>query len=440
MAKVPGKADAEPPKSISMFASGAGDSVVKVWKVDESTGDDTMKRSDKDSPGYVLAHTLTAHHEKVTCVAFDPVGGLLASGSADKSVLLWKPDEGSLHATMEDLREGPLCLAFDTTGEMLAIGGWDQMIQLRKVEDGSVLASLKGHTSAVTSLAFAPNGSTLASSSRDGTVRLWSVAPGNLSPDTIALLERHSGVVTCVAFSFDGALVASGGHDTRVMVWETAALTGGVRPTANANTDSLAGAPSSSLASCHTLIENGHTEYVLDLAFPQRKGRILASASADKRILLWSMELFELLWCCEGHTGPVNSLQFSSDGSILVSGSRDRTIRTWAIASREVDGAELWSGECTATLEPKPDGHSMNIECVAVVAVDMEEPVEEEVGMTEEELEELEAAMAAEEDAAGAEAPAGEEGEEGAEAAAEEVAPPAEEAEAAAEEAAPAEE
>merc|ERR1711865_239745 len=130
MAKVPGKADAEPPKSISTFASGAGDSVVKVWKVDESTGDDTMKRSDKDSPGYVLAHTLTAHHEKVTCVAFDPVGGLLASGSADKSVLLWKPDEGSLHATMEDLREGPLCLAFDTTGEMLAIGGWDQMIQV----------------------------------------------------------------------------------------------------------------------------------------------------------------------------------------------------------------------------------------------------------------------------------------------------------------------
>ena len=166
-------------------------------------------------------------------------------------------------------------------------------------------------------------------------MRLWSVAPGNLSPDTIALLERHSGVVTCVAFSFDGALVASGGHDTRVMVWETSHLTGGVRQVANANPDSLAGAPSS-LAQVQILIENGHTEYVLDLAFPQHKGRILASASADKRILLWSVETYELLWAMEGHTGPVNSIQFSSDGTILVSGSRDRTIRTWAIASREV--------------------------------------------------------------------------------------------------------
>ena len=36
-AKVEIKKDAEPPKSVSMFASGAGDSVVKVWKVDETT-------------------------------------------------------------------------------------------------------------------------------------------------------------------------------------------------------------------------------------------------------------------------------------------------------------------------------------------------------------------------------------------------------------------
>ena len=119
------------------------------------------------------------------------------------------------------------------------------------------------------------------------------------------------------------------------MVWETSHLTGGVRQVANANPDSLAGAPSS-LAQVQILIENGHTEYVLDLAFPQHKGRILASASADKRILLWSVETYELLWAMEGHTGPVNSIQFSSDGTILVSGSRDRTIRTWAIASREV--------------------------------------------------------------------------------------------------------
>ena len=36
-AKVEIKKDTEPPKSVSMFASGAGDSVVKVWKVDETT-------------------------------------------------------------------------------------------------------------------------------------------------------------------------------------------------------------------------------------------------------------------------------------------------------------------------------------------------------------------------------------------------------------------
>eukprot|EP00658_Telonema_sp_P-2_P077630 TRINITY_DN7065_c0_g1_i1.p1 TRINITY_DN7065_c0_g1~~TRINITY_DN7065_c0_g1_i1.p1 ORF type:complete len:364 (+),score=54.34 TRINITY_DN7065_c0_g1_i1:37-1128(+) len=329
-------------QSITWFASASGDATVKLWKADEAVNDD-VKRSDKEHPEYVLAHTLTGHQHKVTCVAFDVSKELVATGSADKTVMLWKTETGTLHATMDDFKDGPLCLEFDTTGEMLAVAGWDTTIQLRKVDCGAVCATLKGHTSAVNAVAFSPNGQTMASASRDGTVRLWKVGAGEVSSQATAVLERHSGVVTCVAFSHDGNLLASGGHDTRVLVWETAALSGVSRP----QVSDLEGSPgpNGSMASCHSLLQ--HTEYVLEVAFPRFTNRLLASASADKSILLWSTETFELISTCSGHTGPVNSIAFSSDSTMLVSGSRDRTIRLWAIASREVQPRLLGhSGPC----------------------------------------------------------------------------------------------
>ena len=43
----------------------------------------------------------------------------------------------------------------------------------------------------------------------------------------------------------------------------------------------------------------------------------------------------------QGHTGAVNSVAYSSDGTQLASGSGDNTVRIWDVAS----------GECRATLE-----------------------------------------------------------------------------------------
>jgi WD40 repeat protein len=46
----------------------------------------------------------------------------------------------------------------------------------------------------------------------------------------------------------------------------------------------------------------------------------------------------------QGHTGAVNSVAYSSDGTQLASGSDDNTVRIWDVAS----------GECRATLEVGP--------------------------------------------------------------------------------------
>ena len=47
-----------------------------------------------------LLHTLTGHSGSVHSVAFSPDGGMLASGSWDNTVKLWRASDGSLIRTL----------------------------------------------------------------------------------------------------------------------------------------------------------------------------------------------------------------------------------------------------------------------------------------------------------------------------------------------------
>ena len=110
-------------------------------------------------------------------LAFSPDGKTLASGSDDKSIILWDVIKRQPRFRLREPCSAVLSLAFSPDGKTLAGGTLEENITLWDSATGQTIGNpLTRHDSAVLSLAFSPDGKTLASSSQDKTVLLWNLA------------------------------------------------------------------------------------------------------------------------------------------------------------------------------------------------------------------------------------------------------------------------
>lgn len=103
------------------------------------------------------------------------------------------------------------------------------------------------------------------------------------------------------------------------------------------------------------ILQSGHSGRITALVF-NRNGDVLASASEDRTILLWSAAQGRQMFWLRGHTGTVRALAFSRDGALLASGSDDHTIRVWEIKTGRIMATWQTPDESTFHLAFSRDG------------------------------------------------------------------------------------
>ena len=80
----------------------------------------------------------------------------------------------------------------------------------------------------------------------------------------------------------------------------------------------------------------GHSGEVLSVAIAP-DGKTALSGSDDKTLRLWDLASGREIRKFEGHSGWVRSVAFSPDGKTALSGSADHTMRLWDLAIGLVD-------------------------------------------------------------------------------------------------------
>jgi WD40 repeat protein len=271
-----------------------------AWRENLRHSDDVMNtdKNPRDQAGcYRDCHMLAvnSHHRPLINLAISADGQWVAAGSDDGgaggAVQVWNLNDP--HAAPTVLRrphQGRVTgIALSRDGRLLASAGVDGVIEISK-PNGDDMRSIRIDGPILT-VAFNRAADRLAAGGADGAIRIWNVgsvppAGGNVPAD-VEHLNAHTGGVMSVTFNPDDQLVASGGADDTVRLWDGDKLTP-----------------------------------VEQLPAPQAQGPAPSGPGP------WP-------WGGQGHTAPVTSVAFSTDGTRLVSGSNDKTVQLWDVSRRQ---------------------------------------------------------------------------------------------------------
>ncbi|BAZ08719.1 peptidase C14 caspase catalytic subunit p20 [Calothrix sp. NIES-4071] len=309
------------------IAAGGEDKSIKIWDINDGR----------------LLKTLSFHQNWVNSLSYSPDGKMLVSGGADKYIMLWNGSEGKLIKKIPGHTASVWGVRFSPNCKMIISASRDRTIKLWNL-DGSELEEFKGHSKGVYNAVFSPDSKTIASTSLDGTVRLWQ----RRDISQLDVLSADSDGVYAVAYSPDGSKIVSASGNGKVKIWRSVGTLLKTFTAQNSSIYSVAFAPNGEFATAGSdgavkiwqndklikTIKATNTE-INHISFSP-DGRLIASASKDNTVKVYSVDSDQLLYILN-HTAEVYGINFSPDGEIIASASVDKTIKLW----RRSDGKLL---------------------------------------------------------------------------------------------------
>jgi WD40 repeat protein len=308
------------------------------------------------------------HSNRVYSLTFSPDSRTLASGSYDKTIILWNIENNQMIDRLVQHSSYVFALAFSPDGQKLASGGRDHTILIWDMNSRQISNRLHGHTWSVVSLAFDPlDNNRLLSGSWDKTIIEWNL--GITQPLAFDLdlstwpTPTHSSWISSVAFKPDAQILASADASGKVFFWNLdERLPSGEPLTLDQMARALGYSPDGkilAIGSCARLDEfltcsagqlllrdadglnligealTAHNNWIASLAF-SKDNSLLATGSWDHTVILWDISnpaAPERLSTLTEHSASVRTVTFSPDGKILASGSDDGGVNLWEVTN-----------------------------------------------------------------------------------------------------------
>ncbi|KXJ95055.1 WD40-repeat-containing domain protein [Microdochium bolleyi] len=289
---------------------------------------------------------LSGHSGEVFAAKFDPTGRFIASGSMDRSILLWNSSGAcENYGQLTGHRGAILDLQWSRDSEILYSASADMHLASWDLQSGTRIRRYVGHEEIINALDTTKRGEELLiSGSDDGTIGIWDPRTKNATdyietdfPITaVAVAEAgneiytggidndikvwdlrkkavvysmlgHSDTVTSLRVSPDSQSLLSYSHDSTAKTWD-------IRPFA----------PTERLIRTFDGAQMGIEQNLIRASW-DKSGKSIAVGAGDGSVVIWSSENGKLQYKLPGHKGTVNCAEFApNDQPIILSASSDR--------------------------------------------------------------------------------------------------------------------
>jgi WD40 repeat protein len=266
---------------------------------------------------------LEGHTGDIRCLAYSPDGNTLASGSYDKTAILWDLQQRRPRATLAKHDDSVFALAFSPDGRTLATAA-GKVVRLWNVRDGKLRSTIDWPSTQILALAFSPDGSVLAGTSDTSLVSCNLIA----RQTEAKLLGQHTDQAWWLTFSPNGQRLASAGSSGEVILWDLATDQKRLIRKCRHGVRELTYFPDSRTLA----LTVNHCVRLRDAVTLREKGSF------------------------KGHRDCVMSVAVSPDGQTLISGSWDKTVRIWDTATRRERATLDWGINSVLTVACSPDG------------------------------------------------------------------------------------
>jgi WD40 repeat protein len=301
--------------------------------------------------------------EPVTARAFSPSGVSVVLGGRLGALTLWEPNSGQLRQ-LEGHRGTVTAASFSRRGDLLASAGSDRTLSLWSTLTGKRLAPALRDVGNVQALAWAPDGTTLVFGSDDRMLGLIDAR----HPQYAERVRGHPGPVLLASFAGSGQIVTLG-TQLGLRVWSHRAppLPRELAHQANVLAQAFV---SSELLATAGLAQDGVclwqiSEERCTTRLPVREGHIRAlSVHASTRrlalgtstgvVTVWNLDTTLPEHVLGAASGQIRSLEFTRDGSQLLSSSNEGSAVLWDVSSgNAVQRFVAGAGVQDAALDPE---------------------------------------------------------------------------------------